>query len=288
MNLQSSCLTCLIGQIEKAYNNLGMPYTNDEMVRVQKKIMTKLGKIKEKSMPYYSQVVYQTIAEEMRIIDPYHQIKHASNQLALSLVPTLQKLIQQSKNPLLTAIVVAIMGNTIDFGTSHNIDVVKDVQEFSLDKLKINHFEEFRKDFKEAQKIMIIGDNAGEVVFDKVMMEYIHKYYPTKELVYAVRGGPAINDITIDDVKDLELEKICTVVEGSACPGVIMKEVSPEFSQSFEAADLILSKGQGNYESLDDVHLATGKMYFLLKAKCRVIAQIFKVPIGSLILFLRN
>ncbi len=288
MDLRSECLLCLIGQVEKAYKILQIPYSNKEMVALQKKIMGQLSTVQPLSMPYYSQLVYQSIAKNLGDVDPYKSLKDAYNQKALQLVPQLKAKIASAEDPLLTAIVIAIMGNTIDFGTPHKINLEKDLENFSLDSLKINHFADFATEFQHASKIMIIGDNTGEVVFDLVMMEYLHTNYPAKIITYAVRGGPAINDATIDDIQDLHLEKYCEIVEGSACPGVIMEQTSVQFQKAFSEADIILSKGQGNFESLDDVPLTHGSLYFLLKAKCKLVGSLFDVPVGSLIFYHRE
>ena len=288
MDLQSQCLTCLLGQVEKAYKTLQIPYTNNEIVKLQKIIMGRLAQVERLLMPCYSQIVYQSIAENIEQIDPYKKLKHKFNQIASKLIPLLKNEIAISNNPLLTAIKIAIMGNTIDFGTPHTINIEKDVAEFSLNSLKINHYADFMSDFQLAKKILIIGDNAGEVVFDLVLIEFLHLNYPTKSITFAVRGGPAINDVTINDIKELDLEKYCKVVEGSASPGVIMEQTSKQFQEAFNEADIILSKGQGNFESLDDIPLNYGSLYFLLKAKCTLVASMFEVPVGSLIFYHRD
>ncbi|WP_371802626.1 DUF89 domain-containing protein [Candidatus Lokiarchaeum ossiferum] len=288
MDLQSVCLTCLLGQVEKAYKTLQIPYSNSEIVNLQKKIMGRLARVNSLLMPYYSQIVYQTIAENIGQIDPYKKLKEEYNYRALQLIPILKNEIAISEDPLLAAIKIAIMGNTIDFGTPYTIDIEKDVAEFSLNSLKINHYKDFISDFQKAEKIMIIGDNTGEVVFDLILIEFLHLNYPSKFITFAVRGGPAINDVTINDIKDLDLQNYCTIVEGSASPGVIMEQTTTQFQQAFKEADIILSKGQGNFESLDGIPLNRSSLYFLLKAKCNLVASKFDVPVGSLIFYHRE
>ncbi|MHA1563558.1 MAG: damage-control phosphatase ARMT1 family protein [Promethearchaeota archaeon] len=173
---------------------------------------------------------------------------------------------------------------TIDFGTPHKIDLEDDIMNFSLDNLSINDFDKFVKDLKNSNKILIIGDNSGESVFDRMMLEYFTEKYPNKKFVYSIRSGPAINDITKTEADEIGLSKICKIIEGSASPGVILEQTNKEFQDIFKNSDLILSKGQGNYESLDDIEIGNSNLYFLLKAKCSFVANRFGVEVGSLIL----
>ncbi len=141
---------------------------------------------------------------------------------------------------------------------------------------------------KKAEKIFIIGDNAGEIVFDKLLIEILLQKYPGTKFIYAVRGGPAINDVIMEDAVETGLSALVEVVQGSVSPGVIMEETTPEFREVFQTADLIISKGQGNFESLDTVDTNGVELYFLLKAKCEVVAEMFNVPLGSLVLSRRR
>jgi damage-control phosphatase, subfamily I len=288
MNIHPVCMACMVGQIQKAYQLLHPDAKNDEILTTQKKIMIEFGKLKQKATPYYGKLLYQMIGEAFGEDDPYFDLKKKFNDIALKLAPQLKDYVKQSNNPLLTAVVVAILGNCVDFGTPHQINLEQDVKNFSLDMLIINHFPEFQKDFNAAKKILIIGDNTGEIVLDKILLDYLIEHYPQKQIIYAVRGGPAINDATIEDAKYVGITEICQVVEGSASPGVIFEEAGPEFQDAIQTSDLIISKGQGNFESLDDFSLNRGELYFFLKAKCDLVAGMFGVPVGSLILYHRK
>ena len=284
MDLQPACLACLIGQVAKAYRLLRPEASDQEIVNTQKRIIAKLAQIPQKAMPYYSQAVYQVLNHELGENDPYASIKRQSNQTALALVPQVQRFIQDSQTPLLTALTLAILGNTIDFGTPHTIDLEHDLAHFSIDRLVINDFSALQADLDQAQKILILGDNAGECVFDKVLIEFLQHQYPDKEIVYAVRGGPVINDVILADVQEIGLPQVCKVIEGAQVPGILFDQLSPAFLQEFQTADVILSKGQGNFESLDRVPISHGPIYFLLKAKCDHVAGILGVNVGDLIL----
>ncbi|MHA1563559.1 MAG: ARMT1-like domain-containing protein [Promethearchaeota archaeon] len=120
MDLHPQCLACLIGQVEKTFHLLRPSVSNAEIVEIQKKIMIKLASMNQKKMPYYGQALYQSIAEVMGEEDPYRKMKQKNIQEALKFIPTLREMISKSPDPLLTVIVIAILGNTFDFGTPHN------------------------------------------------------------------------------------------------------------------------------------------------------------------------
>ncbi len=286
MDLHPQCLSCLIGQVEKSFHLLQPSVSNAEIVEIQKKIMIKLAQMNQKKMPYYGQALYQSIAEIMGEKDPYRKVKHQNIQEALNFIPTLKELINKSPDPLLTVIIIAIIGNTFDFGTPHKIDLKEDILNFSLENLSINEYDKFVEDLEKSHKILIIGDNSAEAVFDRIMLEYFTKTFPKKQFTYSIRSGPAINDITKNEVEEIGLSRVCKIIEGSASPGVIFEQATQDFQEIFKSADLILSKGQGNYESLDDIEFMkpNSNLYFLLKAKCSFVAKRFGVELGSLIL----
>ncbi|MHA1646860.1 MAG: damage-control phosphatase ARMT1 family protein [Promethearchaeota archaeon] len=284
MDLHPQCLACLIGQVEKAFHLLRPSVSKAEIVEIQKKIMIKLAQMNQKKMPFYGQALYQSISEIMGEKDPYRKMKQKNIQEAMKFIPSLREIIKKSPDPLLTVIVIAILGNTFDFGTPHKIDLEEDIKNFSLNNLSINDFDKFVEDLKKSTHILIIGDNSGESVFDRMMLEYFTETFPNKEFVYSIRSGPAINDITKTEADEIGLSKICKIIEGSASPGVILEQTNQEFQEIFKSSDLILSKGQGNYESLDDIKIGNSNLYFLLKAKCSFVAERFGVEVGSLIL----
>ncbi len=288
MHIQSACVSCMMDQVRKNLLRFRPDLDNDKVVDIQKQVMVRFGNLKEKPTAYHGQLIYKTLSELLGMEDPYEELKDKYNKLAEELVPKLKKILDSSHEPLLDAINIAILGNVIDFGTPHHLDLEKEVEEYSLSHLKINHFEDLKEDMDDEEKknVMIVGDNAGEIVFDKVMLEYLMKAYPNKKYTCAVRGGPAINDATIRDAEQVGITELCAVVEGSHSPGVILEQATPEFQKAFRNAHIILSKGQGNFESLDNIE-TNGEVYFLLKTKCQLVADMFRVPLGSLVLYHR-
>jgi uncharacterized protein with ATP-grasp and redox domains len=280
-------MACLMTQLENAFRLLKPNTTNNEIVQAQKEAMGKISLLTDERSPYYGQQLYNFIGKKLGLVDPYAQLKEKYNQIALDLYPQIEKIARDASDPLLTAMVLAILGNTIDFGTTHNIDVGAELTNFSLDKLAINHYAEFTKEIVTAKKILVLGDNAGEIVFDKAMIQLLKQRFTKKQFIYAVRGGPAINDSTMQDAKFVRMLDLCPVVEGAAAPGILLEESSPAFLDAFHSADLIISKGQGNFESVEDIPTPNAPVYFLLKAKCDLIAKTFQVPFGSLLFYRR-
>ena len=142
----------------------------------------------------------------------------------------------------------------------------------------------FKKSLKNARSLLIIGDNAGEIVFDKLLIVTIKNFYPDLEIIYSVRESPIINDATMVDVKFIGLTDIVQVIESSATPGVDIVSSPEEFILYFnQKGTVILSKGQGNFESLYDLELPRHEIYYLMKVKCNLMERIFGAKIGDLI-----
>jgi len=275
-------------QLENAFRLLKINASNAEIICAQKEAMIALASINNDRPPYYGRALYHVIGKNLRLKDPYAQLKEKYNQMALDLYSQIENVVQNASDPLLTVMSLAIIGNTIDFATNHGIDVIGELNNFSVSKLIINHYAEFLKDIIKANKILILGDNAGEIVFDKLMIQVFKHQFPTKEFVYAVRGGPIINDATIQDAHFVKIHEVCQVIEGIDAPGVILEESSLLYQERFHSADLIISKGQGNFESVEDISTPNVPIYFLLKAKCDLIANTFNVPKGSLLFYRRD
>jgi hypothetical protein len=231
--------------------------------------------------PVFIGAVHRIVREVTGSSDPYKQAREVCNRKVLELYPALKKVIVESSNPLETAVRMAIAGNTIDFVVNpqaDEIDLVKAVQE-SLDApIPRSSFEEFAEAASRAKDILYLGDNAGEIVFDRLLVEELS----TIPVTYVVRGSPVINDVTMDDARDSGMCEIAEVIDnGSDFPGTILRDCSDSFRQRFQAADMVISKGQGNYESLDD---ADKNIVFLFKVKCSVVARLLDQKIGTLML----
>ncbi len=227
--------------------------------------------------PEIGREVYRIISKRTGIKDPYRKIKEKCTRQALSLYPELKKLINSSEDRLMTAIRISIAGNIIDFGANFDFDLKKDIETILSQDFSINHYREFCEALDKARKILYLADNAGETVFDRFLIEEINK-----PVIYVVRAHPIINDATREDALLAGIDKVAEIVSsGCDAPGNILKFCSDEFLKVYRSADLIISKGQGNYEGLSD---EDRPIFFLLKAKCHVIARDIGIDEGSIVL----
>jgi uncharacterized protein with ATP-grasp and redox domains len=221
--------------------------------------------------------------------DPYQAVKKESNRCALRLLGRLKRKVNHSKDRLLTAVELAIAGNIIDFGVKNNLSVKKELKKILaaenkvIHKQSIFHYREFRKILKGAKSILYLADNAGEVVFDRILIEEIKRRYPEKSIYYAVKEKPVINDALFEDAKTCGIDKIVKVISnGTDAPGTILALCSREFKRIYKKADMIISKGQGNFESLSNEQR---QIFFLFMVKCPVVAKETGCKMGSIVLF---
>jgi len=227
--------------------------------------------------PEIGREVYRIISERTSIKDPYRKIKEKCTRQALSLYPKLKKLINSSQDRLMTAVRISIAGNIIDYGANFDFDLKKDVGTVLSQDFSINHYQEFCQALDKARKILYLADNAGETVFDRLLIEEINK-----PVIYVVRAQPVINDATREDALLSGIDDVAEIMSsGCDAPGNILKFCSDEFLKVYRSVDLIISKGQGNYEGLSD---EDRPIFFLLKAKCHVIARDIGIDEGSIVL----
>ncbi|MBN2320502.1 MAG: DUF89 family protein [Acidobacteria bacterium] len=227
--------------------------------------------------PQTARLVYGPITEITGVSDPFRELKEQSIQTALRHYKKMKSAVESSIDPLRTAAGIAIAGNVIDFGSHQHFDLEKELTAALEKPLAINHYESFRRSIEKARTILYLGDNAGETVLDRILIETIGK-----DTIYAVRDIPIINDATLEDARKSGLDSVARIMSsGCDAPGTILDRCSPEFMEIFRTADVIISKGQGNLECLSD---EPGPIFFLLKVKCPVIVRNLGAPKGGMIL----
>lgn len=221
--------------------------------------------------------------------DPYKAIKQKSNRIALRLLGKLRAKVKHSRDRLLTAVELAIAGNIIDFGVKNNLNIreelkkILDQESKFVHKQSVFHYSEFRRALRRAKNILYLADNAGEVVFDRVLIEEIKRTYPDKVFYYAVKAKPVINDALAEDARVCGIDKVARVISnGTDAPGTILSITSKEFKVSYNKADMVISKGQGNFESLSG---EKRPVFFLFMVKCPVVAREAQCKMGSTVLF---
>ncbi len=280
MRTYFDCVQCFVRQALDAARLL----SDDEKIHEQvlrKVLIESSGMDFCKSPPVMGQRIHRLIRELLGNNDPYRQIKDHSNRLAMKLYPVLKMKIEQSSDPLEKALRFAISGNIIDLGVNSQLDesiIYKTLENSEKNTLLPNTIDDFRNAVDQAADILYLGDNAGEIVFDSLLIEQL----PCENVTFVVRGSPVINDATLVDAQFAGITDIVEVIDnGSDAPGTILEYCSPAFRARFEKADLIIAKGQGNYESLSDIKK---NILFVLMAKCPVIARDIGYDAGNLIL----
>lgn len=273
------CIPCLVRQTLDATRMVGTDEVNRELIL--RKVLQLLGETDfQNSPPAIAQQIHRIIREATGVADPYQQIKEQLNRTAMDLYPELKRSIALAGEPLIKAIRLAIAGNAIDMGVNGNLklgDVYKIVDK-AMEEPFHGDVDEFKQALKQANSILYLADNCGEIVFDRILIEEIN---PAR-VTLAVRGGAVINDATITDAKAAGLDKIVSVINnGSDAPGTLIDDCSSEFRKIFFNADLIISKGQGNYESLNTVN---ANIFFLFKIKCPLIKEHMQQPVGTQVL----
>ena len=276
MKTYLDCIPCFFNQALRA----GRIATDDEgkIKRILDEIGTALKDIPlESTPPETGRLIYKKVREITGNYDPYKEIKIENTHKALSLYHSLKQKVEQSDDSLLSAIRIAIAGNIIDFGVNRSFDIEKEIHEVLEKDFSIYDYQKFKECLGKANDILFIGDNAGESVFDRILIEELKK--PT---IYVVRDEPVINDVTYDDALQAGIDKVATIVSsGTNAPGTILTTCSNEFRKLYYDSKFVISKGQGNYEGLSD---EKKPIFFMLKVKCYVIAKDIGVTEGDIVL----
>lgn len=276
MKTYHKCIPCFYRQVSDAAKLAGLDKDGQEQAKnMVEKALADFPM--ESTPPEMARAVYGAIHDLNGGEDVYRALKEKSNQMALKLYPGLKQMVGDSRDPLASAARVAVAGNVIDYGIPHLVDIEQEFRDTLSKDFAIFDIEAFRKAIKEANSILYLLDNAGEIVFDKILVEAIGK-----DVVCAVRGTHIINDVTMSDALDVGLDKVCKVMSsGSDIPGTRPERCSGEFLGYFNNADLIISKGQGNFETLSD---ESKPIFFIFKAKCEVVAEHIGCDMGDIIL----
>ena len=234
--------------------------------------------------PAYSTTFLHRKIRQLLGKDPFKEIKSEYNLIALGLYPELKKKVENSKDPLWTAARLAIAGNVIDFGIFTSVDIIGTIERALHNPLTVDAYAAFKDAADKSPEMLYLLDNAGEIVFDRLLIEVLTGM--GKKVTAVVKGEPVLNDSTMEDAREIGLADVCEIVDnGSDGIGTILEFTSPEFNRIFENARFVISKGQGNFETLWDTGHAGGKeIFFLLQSKCDVVSRELGVSQGSMLL----
>ncbi len=218
--------------------------------------------------------------------DPYREAKAKSNALALAFYPELKNYLEKSENRLYEALKISVAGNVIDLGINKNFDLEGALKHSLGEGFAKDDFGVFNKRLAEADEVIIIGDNAGEIVFDRLLVEELSRL--GKVITYIVKSGPVLNDATMEDVIEVGMDKIARVVTtGANYLGFPLPGVSGEARRLLERSAVVIAKGHANFETLEHEELARGRIFFLLKIKCECVARVIGANFGDVVFFTR-
>ena len=276
MRTYFDCYPCFLKQALSAARRVGADDATQSVVIHE--VLTLLQNIQlDATPPDIAYRVHRIARNTISANDPYQKAKAESTAEALDIYSRLKRLVAQSNDALGTAIRISIAGNIIDFGVTEDIQNLWQVVESVLHQpYAIDDTAQLRAKIKNVDYVLFLADNAGETVFDRVLIETL-----SIPVVYAVKGGPILNDATIEDAVAAGLDQCATLLSnGSDAPGTILSLCSDEFRCLFERAPLIIAKGQANYETLSE---AGSRVFCLLRIKCPVIAHDIGQPVDSIV-----
>jgi len=276
MKTYLDCYPCFLRQALEAARMAGADERQQKAVL--DRVLDVLGQIEPSSTPpEIGDQVHRIVRQEVSNSDPYRAAKEASTRQALALYPRLKSLLAEANNPLEVGVRLSIAGNIIDLAVSREYDLWGTVERVLAQPFAINDGVALREALSGAGQVLYLADNAGETVFDRVLIEALDM-----PVIYAVKGGPILNDATRDDALAAGVDRVAEVTStGSDAPGTILDRCSEEFRRLYDEAELIIAKGQANYETLSE---ESTKVFFLLQTKCPVIARDVGVPVGSIVL----
>jgi uncharacterized protein with ATP-grasp and redox domains len=282
MNVFPDCIPCHFEQLKRAANF--MKISDEKTFELYRKACKAFSEIKTDIAPVeMADIIYTLIEKELGIKDVFEKPKEEANIMAMNIVGCIEKDQEKDQWPLEIYANLSVLGNHIDMG-AHEVDLGKFEKEimykaFNLD-FERDDFKEFEQKLLTAKTLLYLLDNAGEIVFDKLFIKKISEKYPAIKIYAAVRGRPIINDVTMKEAEYIGLPEVCEVINSeSIYPGIILEKTSTEFQAIFRNADLIISKGQGNFEGLSKD--SEDKLYFCLMAKCHTISKYIGVTRGT-------
>lgn len=288
MKISYPCYPCILNQVISLAELAGLE---------EEKAQTLMDRTLERILHRDPSVTTQHLVREVyddretllpageALFDPYRQIKKESNRRVKAVIGSFREMVRQSRDPLSLALQGAAGGNIIDFGASagKSIDIEGEIQRIPELTFGVDHRPALREKLEGAKTLLLIADNAGEILFDQILLEELRREFPRLRLVAAHREKPIINDAVAEDFAILDLPRGVEVISsGSVYPGTILEETSPEFRRLFDEADVILSKGQGNFETLWGE--APGRLFFILRVKCGQVARAVGADVGQVVL----
>ena len=283
--LDLECLHCALNQVIHTTDVAGAPEPlRRELMQRALKLLAE-GDVNRNNCIQIEQV-YRMVAEGLGDADPYRETRLFFDREMLRLLPQLRKHIAQSEDPLRAAVRAAIAGNLIDLaalGGEVTLErAMQKVEDVEREGLYFDDCDGLDAALKNARTLLVLGDNCGEIAMDRLLIETIRRLYPQIEVKYSVRGSAVVNDVTYEDAAAVGMDEVAEVIDNGDCLlTTLLCRASEDFRREFYAADVIIAKGMGNYEGLHKCD--RGNIWFLMIAKCSVIARMSGAPKGSIL-----
>ncbi len=270
MKLYLECIPCILRQ---ALDTARLVTDNEQLQRrALQAALQAISRTSWEGTPLtVAKHVHRAVREALDCPDPYAEIKRLHDRQALELYPRLQQVVAEADDSLRTAVKIAMAGNIMDLGVSNSFDVEATLQRVLQSSFAIDHFAQFREAVNRARRVLYLADNAGEIVFDRVLLSQLGE----REITVAVKSEPFINDAMRSDALEAGIDELAEIITVPPAADI------SAFGAAWTEADLIVLKGQANYEAYS---AATGPIYFLLLAKCDFVAQEAGVNKGDMIL----
>lgn len=289
MKLLPECYLCALRQALSAARMVSDDVEfHNEVMRETSLILA--GANPGSTPPEVGELFYRMIRERSGTDDPFAGQKRTQNDHVIALLPWLRETVARSDDPLMTAVRLAIAGNAVDPGAQESFDLEKSVMEAVEGEAGLDAYREFARRLDGARRVLVVADNCGEVVFDRVLVETMLERARAAgrelDVTMAVRGGPVINDVTMVEAEELGLGELCRLVStGLEMPGTVLERAAPGFRRAFEDADLVVSKGQGNWETLEG---GGREIFFMFQAKCPPVAAVNRCAEGRPLLLMER
>ena len=268
MKIQEKCLPCVVNQVIKTANLLGIK----EKGELFKLVFSYLAKADYENVltPELIGETYAIMKQALQSSDPYKKTRELYNTMFMNHSRELEAEIDEADDDFAAAVKYSIIGNIIDFNPIHSLslsEIWRYFEKYKTEALAIDDTNRLKDDIRKAKRILYLGDNCGEIVLDKLVIKLLKELCPRLDITVIVRGFPVINDATLEDAQDIGLTELTTVIgNGNDVGGTWLPHISSEAREALESADLIIAKGQGNYETLHDCGL---NIYYLFLCKCK-------------------
>ena len=277
MKLQDKCIPCIVNQAIKVADMVGIEDKNDLLKETFRYLSgVDFSKI---SSPELTGENFSVLKRITGNSDPYKETREKYNKMFLEKVDLFEEEIAKSEDDFTEAVKYAIIGNVIDFNPIHELtesDINEKFEVLKKEKLEIDDTGELRKDIDNARSILYLGDNCGEICLDKILIKKIKKRNPACQIFFATRGTAVVNDSVEEDAYLVGMDEYARIISnGDGSLGTVLTRTSKEFNEIYYSADIIIAKGQANYECLSNENQ---NIYFLLMTKCDVIAKSIGVP----------